>query len=50
MRNGATESGVISKDIERIFLRVGEIVNEDQKKHRAQDTALGNSSLKRNGR
>ncbi len=50
MRNGVTESGVSSKEMERIFQRVREIIDEDQKKHRAQKTALGNSSLNRKGR
>ncbi len=49
MRNGAAESGVISKEIERIFQRVGEIIDEDQKKHRAENTAMGNSSLNKKG-
>ena len=30
-----------------IFQRVGEIIDEDQKKNRAQNTALRNSSLDR---
>ncbi len=46
MRNGAAESEVISKDIEWIFQRVGEIIDEDHKNHRAQNTTLGNSSQK----
>ncbi len=41
---------VISKEIERIFKRVREIIDEDQKKHRAQNTALGNSNLDRKRR
>ena len=41
------EGGVISKEIKRIFQIVREIVNENQKKNRAQNTALRNSSLDR---
>ena len=33
--------------MKRIFQGVGEIVDENQKKHRAQNTALRNSSLDR---
>ena len=36
-----------SGKIERIFQRVGEIIDENQKKNRAQNTALRNSSLDR---
>ena len=41
------EGGVISKEIKRIFSRVREIIDEDLKKNRAQNTALRNSSLDR---
>ena len=41
------EGGVISKEIKRIFQRVGEIIDENQKKNRAQNAALRNSSLDR---
>ena len=41
------EGGVISKEIKRIFQRVGEIFDENQKKHRVQNAALRNSSLDR---
>ena len=46
MTDGTAEGGVISKQIWRIFQRVGEIIDENQKKHRAQNAAL-NSSLDR---
>ena len=36
-----------AKEIRRIFQRVGEINDENQKKNRAQNTALRNSSLDR---
>ena len=45
MTDGTAEGGVISKEIKRIFQRVGEIIDENQKKHRAKNTALRNSSL-----
>ena len=44
---GAAEGGVISKEIERIFQRVGEVIDENQKKNRAQNATLRNSSLDR---
>ena len=47
MTDGLAEGGVISKEIKRIFKRVGEIIDENQKKKRAQNTALRNSSLDR---
>ena len=47
MTDGTTEGGVISKEIWRIFQRVGEIIDENQKKNRAQNAALRNSSLDR---
>ncbi len=50
MRYRAAESGVVRNEIERIFERVGKIIDEYQKKHRAQNTALRNSSLNRKGR
>ena len=37
------EGGVISKEITRIFQ--GQIIDEHQKKNRAKNTALRNSSL-----
>ena len=42
-----TEGGVISKEIERIFRRVRKIIYENQKKNRAWNAALRNSSLDR---
>ena len=47
MTDGTAEGGVISKEIKRIFQRVGEIVDENQKKNRAQNATLRNSSLDR---
>ena len=47
MTDGTAEGGVISRKLERIFQRVGEIIDENQKKNRAQTTALRNSSLDR---
>ena len=47
MTDGTAEGGVISKAIKRIFQRVGEIIDENQKKHRAQNAALSNSILDR---
>ena len=47
MTDGAAEGGVIRKEIKSIFQRVGEIVDEKQKKNRAQNAALRNSSLDR---
>ena len=41
------EGGVISKEIKRIFKRIEEITDENQKKNRAQNAALRNSSLDR---
>ena len=49
MTDGTAEGGVISKEIEKIFQRVGEIIDENQKKNRAQNATLRNSSLDRNG-
>ncbi len=46
MTDGTAKGGVISKEIWRIFQRVGEIIDENQKKNRAQNAAL-NSSLDR---
>ena len=37
MTDGTAKGGVISKEIKRIFQRVGEIVDENQKKNRAQN-------------
>ena len=36
-----------SAEIKRIFQRVGEIIDENQKRNRTQNTALRNSSLNR---
>ena len=47
MTDGTAEGGVISKEIKRIFRRVGEIIDENQKKNRAQNAALRNFSLDR---
>ena len=47
MTDGTAEGGVISKEINRIFQRVGEFIDENQKKHRVQNTTLRNSSLDR---
>ena len=44
MTDGTAEGGVISKEIKRIFQRVREI-DENQKKNRAQNAVLRNSSL-----
>ena len=41
------EVGVISKEIKRVFQRVGEIIDENQNKNRAQNAALRNSNLDR---
>ena len=42
------QSSLTSKEIKRIFQRVGEIIDENQKKNRAQNATLRNSSLDRN--
>ena len=47
MTDGMAEGGVVSKEINRIFQRVREIVDENQKKNRAQNATLRNSSLDR---
>ena len=47
MTDGMAEGGVIRKDIKRIFHRVREIIDENQKKNRAQNAALRNTSLDR---
>ena len=47
MTDGTAEGGVISKEIKMIFQRVGEIIDENQKKNRAQNATLRNSSLDR---
>ena len=47
MTDGTAEGGVISKGIKSIFQRVGEIIDENEMKHWAQNTALRNSSLDR---
>ena len=41
------EAGVISKKIKRIFQKIRETIDENQKKNRAQNAALRNSSLDR---
>ena len=45
MTDGTAEGGVISKEIKRIFQRVEEIIDENQKNNRAHNAALRNSSL-----
>ena len=50
MTNSTAEDGVISKEIQRIFQRVREINDENQKKNRAQNTALRISSQDRRRR
>ena len=47
MTDGTAEGGVISKEIKRIFQRVGEIIDENKKKNKGQNAALRNSSLDR---
>ena len=50
MKDGKAEGvehGVISKEIKRIFQKVGEIIDENQKKNRVQKATLRNSSLDR---
>ena len=47
MTDGTAEGGVISKEIKRIFQRIRETIDENHKKHRAQNTDLRNSSLNR---
>ena len=47
MTDDTAEGGVISKEIKRIFQRVGEIFDENQKKKRAQNATLRKSSLDR---
>ena len=47
MTDGTAEDGVISKEIKRIFQRVIEITDENQKKNSAQNTAIRNSILDR---
>ena len=48
MTDDTTEGGVISKEIKRILQRVREIIDENQKKNRAQNAALRNSSQDKN--
>ena len=50
MRDDTAEGEVISKEIKMIFQRVRKMIDESQKKNRAQNTALRNSSLDRKGR
>ena len=40
MTDGTAESGFISKEIKRIFQRVGEITDENQKKKKGQEHYL----------
>ena len=40
MTDGTSEGGIISKEIKRIFQRVGEIIDENQNKNRAQNRTL----------
>ena len=52
MRDDTAESGVVSKeDFQNFLVRedflVREIIDKNQKKHRANNTALRNSSLDR---
>ena len=50
MTEGMAESGVISKEMKRIFQRVREIIDENHTKNRAQNATLRNSSLDRKRR
>ena len=47
MTDGTAEGRVFSMEIKRIFQRVGKIIDENQKKNRAQNAALRNSSMDR---
>ena len=47
MAEGTAEGGVIIKEIKRIFQKVKEIIDENQKKNRDQNATLMNSSLDR---
>ena len=47
MTDGTVEGGVISKERKRIFQRVKEIIDENQRKNRAQNAPLRNFSLDR---
>ena len=47
MADGMAEGGIISKERKRIFQRAREIIDENQKQNKAQNTALRNSSLDR---
>ena len=47
MTDVMAEGGVISKEMKRIFQRVREIIDENQKRNRAQNTGLRNLSLDR---
>ena len=40
MTDGTTEGGVISEEIRRIFQRVGEIIDENQKKEQGTERCL----------
>ena len=45
--DGTADGGVISKEMKRIFQRVGDIIDENDKKYWALNAALRNSSLDR---
>ena len=47
MTDGTAEGGVISKERKRMFWRVREIIDENEKKHWTQNTSLRNTSLYR---
>ena len=47
MTDGTAEGGVISIEIKRIFQRVREIIDEKEKKNKAQNATLRHSSLDR---
>ena len=47
MTDGTAEGGVISKEIKMICQRVGAIIDEKEKKNRAKNAALRNSSMDR---
>ena len=47
MTYGMADGGVISKEIKRIFQRVGEIIGENEKMNMGQNAALRHSSVDR---
>ena len=49
MTNDKAEGGIISKVIGRIFQGIRKIIDEDEEQDWAKVTALGNSSLHREG-